>query len=71
MSSEAPKAAKEAFVPKYEISAGLHKGMKLEKFVPKRVRPTRRVQVMHDSSEPSNRTLATILSSVRRRRANV
>ena len=45
MSSEAPKAAKEAFVPKYDIAAGLHKGLKLEKFVPKRVRPTRRVQV--------------------------
>lgn len=38
-------AAKEPFVPKYEIAAGLHKGRKLEKFVPKRVRPSRRVQV--------------------------
>jgi large subunit ribosomal protein L36e len=45
MSSEAPKTAKEPFAPKYEIATGLHKGRKLEKFVPKRVRPTRRVQV--------------------------
>ena len=48
MSSEAPKTAKEPFVPKYEIAAGLHKGRKLEKFVPKRVRPTRRTQVLID-----------------------
>ncbi len=48
MSSEAPKTAKEPFVPKYEIAAGLHKGRKLEKFVPKRVRPTRRTQVLMD-----------------------
>ncbi|CAF4464300.1 unnamed protein product, partial [Rotaria magnacalcarata] len=33
-----------AFVPKYEIATGLHKGRKVEKFVSKRVRPTRRVQ---------------------------
>ncbi len=46
MSSEAPKTAKEPFVPKYEIAAGLHKGRKLEKFVSKRVRPTRRTQVI-------------------------
>lgn len=46
MSSEAPKTAKEPFVPKYEIATGLHKGRKLEKFVSKRVRPTRRVQVI-------------------------
>jgi len=45
MSSEAPKTAKEAFKPKYEIAAGLHKGRKLERFVTKRVRPTRRTQV--------------------------
>lgn len=45
MSSEAPKTAKEPFVPKYEIAAGLHKGRKLEKFVSKRVRPTRRTTV--------------------------
>ena len=45
MTAEAAKPAKEAFVPKYEIAAGLHKGRKLEKFVPKNVRPTRRVQV--------------------------
>jgi hypothetical protein len=45
MSSEAPKTAKEPFVPKYEIAAGLHKGRKLEKYVSKRVRPTRRTQV--------------------------
>jgi len=45
MSSEAPKTAKEAFVPKYEIAAGLHKGRRLEKFATKRVRPTRRTQV--------------------------
>lgn len=45
MSSEAPKTAKEPFVPKYEIAAGLHKGRKLEKFVSKRVRPTRQTQV--------------------------
>jgi hypothetical protein len=48
MSSEAPKTAKEPFVPKYEIAAGLHKGRKLDKFVPKLVRPTRRLQVMID-----------------------
>ncbi len=46
MSSEAPKTAKEPFVPKYEIATGLHKGRKLEKFVSKRVRPTRRTQVI-------------------------
>ncbi len=46
MSSEAPKTAKEPFVPKYEIAAGLHKGRKLEKFVAKRVRPTRQAQVI-------------------------
>jgi len=46
MSSEAPKTAKEPFVPKYEIATGLHKGRKLEKFVTKRVRPTRRTQVI-------------------------
>jgi len=46
MSSEAPKTAKEPFVPKYEIAAGLHKGRKVEKFVTKHVRPTRRVQVI-------------------------
>jgi hypothetical protein len=45
MSSEAPKTAKEPYVPKHEIAAGLHKGRKLEKFVSKRVRPTRRDQV--------------------------
>ena len=45
MSSETAKTAKEAFVPKYEIAAGLHKGRKVEKFVSKHVRPTRRVQV--------------------------
>lgn len=47
MSSEAPKTAKEPFVPKYEIATGLHKGRKLEKFVSKRVRPTRRTQVLN------------------------
>jgi hypothetical protein len=47
MSSEAPKTAKEPFVPKYEIAAGLHKGRKVEKFVPKHVRPTRRTQVLN------------------------
>ena len=46
MSSETPKTAKEPFVPKYEIAAGLHKGRKVEKFVSKHVRPTRRVQVI-------------------------
>jgi hypothetical protein len=46
MSSEVTKTAKEPFVPKHEIATGLHKGRKLEKFVPKRVRPTRRVQVL-------------------------
>jgi hypothetical protein len=46
MSSEAPKTAKEPFVPKYEIATGLHKGRKLEKFVSKRVRPTRVTQVI-------------------------
>jgi hypothetical protein len=46
MSAEAPKTAKEPFVPKYEIAAGLHKGRKVEKFVPKHVRPTRRTQVI-------------------------
>jgi hypothetical protein len=46
MSSETPKTAKEPFVPKYEIATGLHKGRKLEKFVTKRVRPTRRTQVI-------------------------
>jgi hypothetical protein len=45
MSSEVTKTAKEPFVPKYEIAAGLHKGRKIEKFVTKRVRPTRRTQV--------------------------
>ncbi|CAF0804023.1 unnamed protein product [Didymodactylos carnosus] len=35
-------STKKAFVPKYEISVGLHKGRKIEKFVPKKVRPTRR-----------------------------
>ena len=45
MSSEAPKTAKEPFVPKYEIAAGLHKGRKVEKFVSKHIRPTRRIQV--------------------------
>lgn len=45
MPAEAPATAKAPFVPKYEIAAGLHKGRKLEKFVPKRVRPTRRVNV--------------------------
>ncbi|CAF4433199.1 unnamed protein product, partial [Rotaria socialis] len=44
MSTEAVKTAKLAFVPKYEIATGLHKGRKVEKFVSKRVRPTRRVQ---------------------------
>jgi hypothetical protein len=49
MSTEAPKPAKEPYVPKYEIAAGLHKGRKLEKFVAKRVRPTRQLQVIsHD-----------------------
>ncbi|CAF0879496.1 unnamed protein product [Rotaria sordida] len=42
MSSEATKTAKEPFVPKYEIATGLHKGRKLEKFVTKRLRPSRR-----------------------------
>ncbi|CAF1328957.1 unnamed protein product, partial [Rotaria sordida] len=37
-------AAKQPFTPKYEIATGLHKGRKLEKFVSKRVRPTRRHQ---------------------------
>ena len=46
MSSEATKTAKEPFVPKYEIAAGLHKGRKLERFLPKRIRPTRRTQVL-------------------------
>ena len=54
MSSEAPKSAKEAFVPKYEIAAGLHKGRKLEKFTPKHVRPTRRVQVIIERSSSSS-----------------
>jgi hypothetical protein len=49
MSSEAPKVAKEPFVPKYEIATGLHKGRKVEKFVSKRVRPTRRTQVLFNS----------------------
>ncbi|CAF4737249.1 unnamed protein product, partial [Rotaria socialis] len=44
MSTEAVKTTKLAFVPKYEIATGLHKGRKVEKFVSKRVRPTRRVQ---------------------------
>ncbi|CAF2634351.1 unnamed protein product [Rotaria sp. Silwood2] len=44
MSTETAHAAKASFVPKYEIAAGLYKGRKLEKFVPKRIRPTRRVQ---------------------------
>ena len=51
MTSEAPKTAKEAYVPKHEIAAGLHKGRKLEKFVSKRVRPTRRTQVPNHSFE--------------------
>ena len=46
MSGEATKIAKEPFVPKYEIATGLHKGRKVEKFVSKRVRPTRRVNVL-------------------------
>jgi hypothetical protein len=46
MSSEAPKPAKEPYVPKYELAVGLHKGRKLEKFVAKRVRPTRQTQVI-------------------------
>lgn len=45
MSSAEQKAAKPAFVPKYEIATGLHKGRKLEKYVPKHVRPTRRTNV--------------------------
>ena len=49
MSTEAPKTAKEPFVPKYEIAAGLHKGRKLEKFATKRVRPTRRTDVTTSS----------------------
>ncbi|CAF1442474.1 unnamed protein product [Rotaria sp. Silwood1] len=37
-------STKLTFIPKYEIAAGLHKGHKLEKFVSKRIRPTRRIQ---------------------------
>jgi len=37
-------AAKEPFVPKYEIAVGLHKGRKTDKYVTKRIRPTRRTE---------------------------
>lgn len=43
--SKETKVGKPAFVPKFEIAAGMHKGRKLEKFVPKHVRPTRRTNV--------------------------
>ena len=49
MSSAEQKAAKPAFVPKHEIATGLHKGRKIEKFVPKNIRPTRRVNVRNRS----------------------
>lgn len=49
MPVESVKSAKEAFVPKYEIAAGLHKGRKIEKYVPKRIRPTRQTNVIEFS----------------------
>jgi hypothetical protein len=57
MPGEAPKTAKEAFVPKYEIAAGLHKGRRLEKFIPKQIRPTRRLQVRQTKSIELTRLL--------------
>ena len=67
MSSEAPKPAKAPYVPKFELAAGLHKGRKLEKFVSKRVRPTRRTQVRFISNKTK---LHFILFCIRRRKAN-